>query len=61
MNEYNSPSKLKRMREAGINPDLNGVDNGFGATNCCRLIRKGNPYGWTSLTCRMFQMSLDLS
>lgn len=28
MNEYNSPAEqAKRMREAGINPDLNGVEN----------------------------------
>lgn len=45
MNEYNSPTEqAKRMREAGINPDLNGVEN-FGATNVAGY--QGNPLDGT--------------
>lgn len=45
MNEYNSPTEqAKRMREAGINPDLNGVEN-LGATNVAGY--QGNPMDGT--------------
>ena len=48
MNEYNSPTEqAKRMREAGINPDLNGVEN-HGATNVAGY--QGNPMDGTQST-----------
>lgn len=48
MNEYNSPSEqVKRMREAGINPDLAGVDN-VPAQNVAGY--QGNPMEGTKST-----------
>lgn len=48
MNEYNSPSEqVKRMREAGINPDIVGVEN-MGATNVAGY--QGNPMDGTKST-----------
>lgn len=48
MNEYNSPTEqVKRMREAGINPDLAGVDN-VPATNVAGY--QGNPMDGTKTT-----------
>lgn len=45
MNEYNSPSnQVKRMREAGLNPDLQGVEN-VPATNVAGY--QGNPLDGT--------------